>query len=63
MPSSSFFKLGIKKYIKNKIKFDMIKSLFKIMLSYIFFNFKKIRKFVFLKEKNYLNLDLLMIYI
>lgn len=63
MPSSSFFKLGIKKYIKNKVKFDMIKSLFKIMLSYIFVNFKKIRKFIFLKEKTYLNLDLLMIYI
>lgn len=63
MPHSSFARIGVKKYIKNKVKSDMIKSLFKIMVSYIFVNFRKIRKYNLLKEKNYLTLDLLMVYL
>jgi len=41
----------------------MLKSLFKILFSYIFINFRKIRKFILLKENTYFYLDLFMIYL
>jgi hypothetical protein len=62
MSSLSFYTLSIKKYINNKYKYDISKSLYKVLLSYIFINFFKIRKYYFNNEKTYLNIDMLIIY-
>ena len=63
MPSMSYNTLCVKKYMKNKLKYETSKSLYKILLSYIFINYMKIRMHNFLREKTYLNMDLLIIYV
>lgn len=63
MSSLSYFTFCIKKYINNKTKYNISKSLYKILLSYIFLNFIKIRKYSLNKEKTYISMDMLIIYI
>lgn len=62
MPSMSYYTFCIRKYIHSKVKYEGSKSLYKILLSYIFVNYMKIRHYNFLKEKTFLNIDLLIIY-
>jgi len=63
MPSMSYYKQSIKKYFNNKSRYEITKSLYKILLTYIFINYFKIRKYMLLIEKTYLNIDLLVMYI
>jgi len=62
MSSMSYYTFCIKKYIHSKCKYEASKSLYKILLSYIFVNYMKIRHYNLVKEKTYLNIDLLIIY-
>lgn len=63
MPISSYWDLSVKKYNQKRLKNDMLKSLFKTLFSYIFINFRKIRKFILLKEYSYFYLDLFIVYL
>lgn len=62
MSISSYWKISTKKYREKKLKNDSLKSLFKLLLSYIFINFKKIRQSILLKENSYLYLDIFVVY-
>ena len=62
MPISSYWKISTKKYREKRLKNDSLKSLFRLLLSYIFINFKKIRKCILLKENSYLYLDIFILY-
>lgn len=63
MPVSSFYKINIKKFLNKKIKNDFMKITYKMILLYLLNKYNNIKKKLFNKEKIYLMLDTINIYI